>query len=79
MFIYLQSCICFSQEKVFICLDHAGPGFDLRNKVVGIGGANLHYIRNESGAMVTLRGKGSGFMEPATGTESPEPMHLCIE
>ncbi|KAF4526549.1 hypothetical protein B566_EDAN015598, partial [Ephemera danica] len=41
-----------SMEKVFVCLDHAGPGFDLRNKVVGVGGANLHYIRNESGAMV---------------------------
>jgi hypothetical protein len=67
------------QEKVLIGLEHAPPTFDLRNKLIGQGGANLHYIRNETGAMVTLRGKGSGFIEPTTGTESMEPLHLCVE
>lgn len=46
---------------------------------VGAGGANLHYIRNETGAIATLRGRGSLFIDPAMGTESPEPMHLYIE
>ena len=67
------------QEKVLIGLEHAPPTFDLRNKLIGQGGANLHYIRNETGAMVTLRGKGSGFIEPTTGAESMEPLHLCVE
>lgn len=62
-----------------IGLEHAPPTFDLRNKLIGQGGANLHYIRNETGAVVTLRGKGSGFIEPTTGTESMEPLHLCVE
>lgn len=77
----MQRVIFFSnlQEKVLIGLEHAPPTFDLRNKLIGQGGANLHYIRNETGAMVTLRGKGSGFIEPTTGAESMEPLHLCVE
>ncbi|KAJ9595034.1 hypothetical protein L9F63_013662, partial [Diploptera punctata] len=67
-----------SVEKVLVGLEHAPPSFDLRNKLIGLGGANLHYIRNETGAMVTLRGKGSGFVEPTTGSESLEPLHLCV-
>ncbi|KAG8233217.1 hypothetical protein J437_LFUL013271, partial [Ladona fulva] len=68
-----------SVEKVPVGLDHADPVYDMRNKVVGNGGTYLHFIRSETGAIVTLRGKGSGYIEPSTGTESPEPMYLCIE
>lgn len=61
-----------------IGLDHAPPAFDLRNKILGLNGANLHYIMNETGAVVTMRGRGSGFIE-ANGQESVEPLHLCVE
>lgn len=66
-------------EKLMIGLDHAPPAFDLRTQIIGVGGANLIYIRNETGAVATLRGRGSMFIDPALGIESPEPMHLYIE
>lgn len=66
-------------EKLMIGLDHAPAAFDLRTQIIGVGGANLIYIRNETGAVATLRGRGSLFIDPALGIESPEPMHLYIE
>lgn len=66
-------------EKIFIGLDHAPPTFDLRSRLIGSGGANLNYIRTETGAMATLRGRGSLFVDPMMGMESPEPIHLYIE
>ncbi|XP_014254365.1 chromatin modification-related protein eaf-1-like [Cimex lectularius] len=66
------------REKVLIGLEHAPPSFDVRGKVVGPGGANLQYITNETGAIVTIRGKGSGYIE-ASGQESIEPLHICVE
>lgn len=66
-------------EKIMIGLDHAPAAFDLRGQLIGAGGANLHYIRNETGAIATLRGRGSLFIEPTLGVESMEPMHLYIE
>lgn len=66
-------------EKIMIGLDHAPAAFDLRGQLIGAGGANLHYIRNETGAIATLRGRGSLFIEPSLGVESMEPMHLYIE
>lgn len=62
-----------------IGLDHAPAAFDLRGQLIGAGGANLHYIRNETGAIATLRGRGSLFIDPSLGTESPEAMHLYVE
>lgn len=66
-------------EKLMIGLDHAPPAFDLRTQIIGVGGANLIYIRNETGAVATLRGRGSMFIDPALGIETQEPMHLYIE
>ncbi|XP_031780890.1 extensin isoform X3 [Nasonia vitripennis] len=66
-------------EKICVGIENAPQGFDLRGRIVGAGGANLLYIRGETGATVTLRGRGSQFVDPALGTESPEPLHLCIE
>lgn len=66
-------------EKIFIGLDHAPDTFDLRSRLIGSGGANLNYIRTETGAMATLRGRGSLFVDPMMGIESPEPIHLYIE
>ncbi|KAJ6636330.1 KH likey domain-containing protein 4, partial [Pseudolycoriella hygida] len=66
-------------DRIPVGLDHAPPAFDLRGQLIGAGGANLHYIRNETGAVATLRGRGSLFIDPQLGTESQEPMHLYIE
>lgn len=66
-------------EKIMVGLDHAPKAFDLKSHVVGVAGANLNYIRNETGAMATLRGKGSGFVESHLGYESADPMHLFLE
>ncbi|KAG8247539.1 hypothetical protein J6590_058573 [Homalodisca vitripennis] len=66
-------------EKVIIGLDNAPPTFDVRNKVLGPAGANLQYISNETGAVVTLRGRSSGYPEAGTGQESPEPLHICVD
>uniref|UniRef100_A0A1B6CZ42 KH homology domain-containing protein 4 n=1 Tax=Clastoptera arizonana TaxID=38151 RepID=A0A1B6CZ42_9HEMI len=66
-------------EKVLVGLENAPPSFNVREKVLGAGGANLQYISNETGAVITLRGRGSGFPEPNTGQESHEPLHLCVE
>lgn len=62
-------------EKLMIGLE-APNTFDLRGQLIGANGANLNYIRNETGAMVTLRGQGSMFVDSALGIESPEPLHL---
>lgn len=66
-------------NKLMIGLDHAPANFDLKNRIVGSNGTNLNYIRNETGAMVTLRGRSSMFIDPTTGTESNEPLHLFID
>lgn len=65
--------------KIMIGLDHAPPNFNLRSRIIGDGGANLHYIRTETNAMATLRGRGSLFVDPALGTESSDLLHLFIE
>lgn len=69
----------FLQEKICVGIENAPEGFDLRGRIIGAGGANLLYIRGETGANITLRGRGSQFIDPVLGTESPEPLHLYIE
>lgn len=69
-----QPCV----EKIFINLN-APIQFNLRHKILGDQNANLQYIINETNAKVTLRGRGSGFIEPNLGIESQEPLHLYIE
>lgn len=41
-------------------------------------GTNLKYIMNNTGAIVTMRGNDSGFIEE-NGQESVEPLHIRIE
>lgn len=71
--------LLFLQEKICVGIENAPEGFDLKGRIIGAGGANLLYIRGETGANITLRGRGSQFIDPVLGTESPEPLHLCIE
>ncbi|XP_053673455.1 uncharacterized protein LOC128723715 isoform X2 [Anopheles nili] len=65
--------------KLVIGLDHAPPAFNVRSRVLGDGGTNLNYIRTETGAVVTLRGRGSLNLDPQTMQEAPEPLHLFLE
>lgn len=67
-----QPCV----EKIFINLN--ASAFQLRQKILGENNANLQYIFQETKANVTLRGRGSGFIEQ-NGAESNEMLHLLIE
>jgi len=66
----------FHQAKVFIGIDD--PSFHAKTKLIGIQGANVKHINRETGARLQLRGKGSGFIEPTSGTEAFEPMFFQI-
>ncbi|EPZ35763.1 hypothetical protein ROZALSC1DRAFT_28535 [Rozella allomycis CSF55] len=63
--------------KVFV---HVDPEhlFNFRGKLLGPGGANLKFVNQQTGAKVQLRGRGSGFLESATGTEAAEALHLFV-
>ncbi|XP_055593704.1 uncharacterized protein LOC129744941 isoform X2 [Uranotaenia lowii] len=65
--------------KMIVGLDHSPMAFNLRQRIIGDGGTNLNYIRSETGALVSLRGRGSLVFEHQTGQEAPEPLHLLIE
>lgn len=80
LYICFDARICnVTQSKVAVGMDTAPPQFNLVNRVEGSDGAHLQFIANQSGASVTLKGRGSGFLEPATGLESPSPLHVMVE
>ncbi|OUM60156.1 hypothetical protein PIROE2DRAFT_46498, partial [Piromyces sp. E2] len=66
----------FHTAKIFIGIDDRS--FNAKTKLIGIQGANVKHINRETGARLQLRGKGSGFIEPTSGTEAFEPMFFQI-
>ena len=52
--------------------------FQVARRIIGQKGCNMKKIVDVSGAKLRLRGKGSGYMEGPTKSESPEPLHLCV-
>lgn len=56
-------------------LDDAPPSFDVVRRLE----EHLQYISDMSKTHLSVRGRGSGFMEDDTGKESTEPLHICIQ
>lgn len=65
------------EHKVIIGLDNL-RNFNVRAKVVGPGGLFVKYIQQETNTRVQIKGQGSGFIEPESGREGEDPMHINI-
>ncbi|QSL66344.1 hypothetical protein MERGE_000722 [Pneumocystis wakefieldiae] len=65
------------EERLYIGLEPI-RGFHLRANVVGPNGQYVKHVQQETKCRVQIKGVGSGFMEPATGRESDEPLYLHI-
>ncbi|KAI8816541.1 uncharacterized protein EV422DRAFT_545661 [Fimicolochytrium jonesii] len=67
----------FFSEKVYV-----GPEFDkmwnIRAKLVGPQGQYVKHIQAETQTKVQLKGKGSGYIENATGMEADDALHIHI-
>nr|CAG8513933.1 8420_t:CDS:10 [Entrophospora candida] len=67
----------FVQDKVFVGIE-PDRTFNARAKIVGPQGAYVKHIQAETSAKVQLKGRGSGYVEPTSGTEAFEPLHIHI-
>lgn len=67
----------FLEHKTPVGIEGA-PHFNIRAKIIGPQGSYVKHIQSETGARVQLKGRGSGFVESATGVEADEPLYMHI-
>ncbi|KAI9000218.1 hypothetical protein BC832DRAFT_144040 [Gaertneriomyces semiglobifer] len=65
------------QAKVPVDID-ADRMFNTRAKLIGHQGQNVKHIQQETNTKVQLKGRGSGYLEVATGLEAPEPLYIHV-
>jgi len=66
----------YFQDKVFINIEPV-TGFNIKQEIQGVNFSNFKYL-SSNGSKVFLRGHGSGFIEPTSGREAFEAMHVYI-
>jgi len=64
--------------KIVIEAESLHPEFPTVIRIVGEGNANVEHIRTQTKCNLQLRGRGSGYLEPESGKELPEPMFLWL-
>ncbi|XKL62834.1 hypothetical protein PGB90_002667 [Kerria lacca] len=67
------------EEKITIGIEVFPSIFQVKLKVLGENNENVKYIAKETGAIISLRGKGSGFHDQSTNTESFDPLHIFVK
>lgn len=53
--------------------------FRMKSKLLGENGENIKYIEKETGAVISLRGKGSGYPERPGDGELTERLHILVK
>jgi len=66
-------------KKVRLRQDIASSDFPLAKALIGEGGKNVKHIKEQTGAWVFLNGAGTGRIEPDTGEEDQDYMHLLVK
>jgi hypothetical protein len=61
--------------KVFVGLDNVEPSFALISRLLGKQGTNVKYIATESGAKITLKGRGTEHTSTSTHTITHKYYH----
>eukprot|EP01134_Creolimax_fragrantissima_P003556 CFRG3556T1 len=65
------------QEKVYIGLTSV-PGFDVMDNLKGPNNSYFDHITHSTNSSLILRGRGSGYLEPTSGKEAFEALHIFV-